>query len=130
MASETAPHSDASEQPATTLVLNDRFIESIGEDRLRDYVTTVVGLAAQAKGGSTPEVTRQLSETLDAHGFPIPPIEAERLAEQLIRADGREIAITRGDGRVLHGDRPDIGSSEPPVVGTEDPESDQRPTYS
>lgn len=116
--------------PATTLVLNDRFIESIGEERLGDYVTTLVNLAAQAKGGSTVEVTRQLSDILAAHGYPIPPIEAERLAEQLIRANGRDISITRGDGTVLHGPHHTIGDFDPPVVGSADPEDPDRPLYS
>ena len=130
MAPDTEPHRSAVEAPATTLVLNDRFIASIGEERLTEYVDTVVDLARRAKGGATPEVTEQLSSTLAAHGFPIPPIEAERLAEQLIRADGRQIAITRGDGSVLHGPGPGIGDAEPPVVGTEDPEDPDRPAYS
>ncbi len=112
MAPETPPRRDAVEAPATTIVLNDRFITHIGEGRLPDYVRTLVGLARDAKGGKTVEVTKRLSATLASHGYPIPPIEAERLAEQLIRADGRTIAITRGDGTVLHGPGGTIGETE------------------
>lgn len=132
MPADPSAHDDhgVAERAASTIILNDRFIQSIGEDRLHVYVETLMDLAHRAVGGSTREVTTLVRHTLDSHGFPIPPIEAERLAEQLIRADGAHVSITRGDGHVLSGPHPGVPLAEPPVGGADDPEHPDRPRYS
>lgn len=111
-------------------VLNQPFVEAIGHERVDEYVALVVAMAGQAVGRSANEFTKELSAQLDAHSFPTSHIEAERMAEQLIAADGRDISITLGDGRVLHGPHPGIVEADPDVRGTEDPEADDRPVFS
>lgn len=132
MPEDPSAHDDPGvpERVASTIILNDRFIQSIGEDRLRVYVEILTDLAHRAVGGSTREVTKLLRHTLDSHGFPIPPIEAERLAEQLIRAGGAHVSITRGDGHVLSGPHPGVPLAEPEVDGDDDPEHQDRPRFS
>lgn len=111
-----------------TLTLNERFVERLGPQGVRDYVEAVVSTARDGQGRGLDVVTELLRERLDAIGVDLPDYSYGLTAEQLLRATDGELAIMLDDGTVLYGVARQV-PKDPAVLGTDDPESPDRPTY-
>lgn len=75
------------------------------------------------------EVARIVQEELDTAGLEIPPVQRDRIVEQIIRG-GPLVAVSRDDGTVVLGDADpaDLQSAQPPAGA--DPAHPDRPSYS
>lgn len=113
-----------------TIVLNDAFIEQVGEAGVARYVEVLAAADVHAADHSEAEVVAFLREHLDGTILERPQTTYELLAGMLHDNEGL-LSVLTNEGKVLLGD-PHAGPADavPSVWGTEDPSNPRRPFYS
>ncbi len=113
-----------------TIVLNDAFIEQVGEAGVARYVEVLAAAERHAADHSEDEVIAFLRDHLDGTILERAKTTYEVLAGMLHDNEG-VLSVVTNEGKVLLGD-PNAGPTEavPSVRGTEDPADPERPVYS
>jgi hypothetical protein len=113
-----------------TFVLNDAFINDVGEEGVRDYVDALVAAEAYAADHSESEVADFLRDRLEGT-IAERPKDSYGITASLLRGSHGSIAVVTHAGQVLYGDPDAVAqAAHPDVRGTEDPADPHRPFYS
>lgn len=102
MESNSSPSGQAtSGLPAgRVLVLDERFITSLEEEQQRHYLDVLLR-AASGVHDDVDELAGIISEDFERLGFPMPPVQAKMIAEQLFGAQDARLDIVTTGGDLL-----------------------------
>ncbi|WP_188836155.1 hypothetical protein [Flexivirga endophytica] len=110
------------------LVLDERFVASLEDAQLRQYLS-VLTRAASGAHEDVDELTKVLSEEFDRLEMPMPPVQVKMIAEQLFGVQDARLDIVTTGGDVLA--QQDGVSGVPERPGSAgDPEHPDRPFIS
>lgn len=127
MSDQVQPGHEHQTQSALVVSLNAALGDQLDERQLGIVSEAIAGAAGS---GDEATVRARLSEALERAGVPQPEPVVARLAENLARSGG-ETTVVDSHGDVHQGDPTwDPATAVPDVVGSEDPEHGDRPTYS
>lgn len=128
--SDIANHHHDHVPRAAHISLNDPFVDQLEQAGLTAYIAILAKAAKDAANGASGEAIQQrLRAGFDAAQIEVADAELAVIAEELVNAAG--VLHISAYGTVVYGShRLDVATFQPDVVGTEDPQSPNRPIFS
>lgn len=126
--SSAAQHDTSALPPGRVLVLDERFVESLDDQQLRDYLT-ILTRAASGAHEDVEELASLLTGEFDHLELPMPPVQAKMIAEQIFGVQDARLDIVTTGGELLAQKDGVSGVPERPGSAA-DPEHPNRPFIS
>lgn len=107
------------------LVLNEAFVERLGDDGVRRYVDALAEIVEHRRAEGEDEIAEAIHRAFSQPPLEMPRVERQRLAERLAAPGWTHLHIRTEFGQVLYGPDLDLDALVDHAVNLADPATDK-----